>query len=282
MPLHTHPWLRRLVLPLLRRLSPRTFTIRHHYTGEPVLLDPYCHKGYRFHGRRREQESMHLFARVLRRGDHVCEVGGHIGYLSLYFRSLVDPGEVTVFEPGENNLPFIRHNVQRPGIHLVEKAVGRQCGVVQFYLDALTGQNNSTVRDFDGLQRNSKAAFVPVTVREVEVECVSLDTYYEHASRSPDFVKIDVEGGEWAVLQGAERLLRREHPALMVEVQANAPEIFALLHSAGYTLFNPRGEACSEPGDLSDNIFALHVARHATLLRELGIQAAQPAASGPV
>ena len=45
-----------------------------------------------------------------------------------------------------------------------------------------------------------------------------------------DFIKIDVEGSEWAVLRGAQRILQQYQPALMVELNDETASL------AGYTV----------------------------------------------
>lgn len=51
---------------------------------------------------------------------------------------------------------------------------------------------------------------------------VTLDAYCNRLRINPDFVKVDVEGHELAVLAGSENLLSvSSPPALMVEVQAD-------------------------------------------------------------
>ena len=81
------------------------------------------------------------------------------------------------------------------------------------------------------------------------------------ASDAPrlDLLKIDVEGSETAVLQGAEQSLRRFHPIVVVEAYdpslrqlgTSAAELLDLLRSAGYELkvFGPSGQ----PEPLIDN-----------------------------
>ena len=56
-------------------------------------------------------------------------------------------------------------------------------------------------------------------------------------------LKIDVEGGELAVLQGASALLVRDHPAILLEAWGaeQLDPIHALLVSAGYTQHQPHG-----------------------------------------
>ncbi|MGC0416186.1 FkbM family methyltransferase [Embleya sp. AB8] len=53
--------------------------------------------------------------------------------------------------------------------------------------------------------------------RAVEVPCVRLD---DLAATDVTFVKIDVDGSEPAVLHGAEAIIRRDRPALFIELEA--------------------------------------------------------------
>ena len=80
---------------------------------------------------------MTLCARLIRDGDVVFDVGGHIGYMALYFASLVGAGgRVFSFEPGSSNLPYIRANVERAthkNVVLVEQAIGAENGFTTFW-----------------------------------------------------------------------------------------------------------------------------------------------------
>ena len=220
MSLASHPLLRRLLLPLFARLNPGDITIKHHHTGAPVRLHSFRHKGYWWHGAKREAETMEAFRRVLRPGDTVIEVGAHIGYIALFFSHLVGPrGRVITFEPGENNLPYVRANVARhPNVRLVEKAVGDRAATMKLNIENLTGQNNSLIDHFEGLAANQRAAAVATEVRAVDVEVITLDSFCTAEALRPALLKIDVEGFEHEVLLGAREVLATHRPIVMVEV----------------------------------------------------------------
>jgi FkbM family methyltransferase len=258
---------------LFYRLNPGDISIRHQYTGDRIRLHSFRHKGYWYHGKNREKETMMLFARLLEQGDRIIEAGGHIGYISLYFRHLVgSSGHVIVFEPGENNLRYLRHNILGKGIELVEKAVGNANGKVAFLLDPLSGQNNSCVAEFGGFRFNKENTFVdPGELRKVEVPIVRLDDFVQERSFLPTLVKIDVEAFEFDVLKGAENLLRNMHPVFMVEVTANEPQIFDLFTQTGYCLFNPELLRLRSANVLAGNIFAFHRDAHRSHAERLGI-----------
>ncbi|WP_203855555.1 FkbM family methyltransferase [Plantactinospora mayteni] len=245
-------------LYLFAHLNPGDITIRHHYTRDPMRLHSFRHKGYWFHGRRREQSSMATFRHLVRPGDRVLEVGGHVGYIALYFARLVGPtGTVHVFEPGSNNLPYLRANAAgKPGIRVIAKAVGAEPGELVLFEEDLTGQNNSLVPRFAGLAA-TQANAIPAHVVGRRVEVTTIDAYVAEAGAAPDFVKVDVEGYEWEVLLGARETIRRTRPALMVEVQTRHREIRDLLHGAGYRLFTPLGSPLSSIPPGASNVFGL-------------------------
>ena len=261
-------WLRRALVPIFARVNPGDVTIRNHYTGHALRLHSFRHKGYWFHGRRREAATMALFTRVIRQGDLVVEVGGHIGYISQYFSQLVgDSGRVVVFEPGPNNVPYLRRNTRDlPNVEVFELGVGDEPGRADFFVEHLTGQNNSFVADFDGLAANAHASGVRAGVERISVGLTSLDA---HFVESPSFIKIDVEGFELPVLKGASRILQQDRPLLMVEVQADREDIAALATSHGYDVLGEDLAPFTWDEEFPGNSFWFHRVEHDTLLQGL-------------
>jgi FkbM family methyltransferase len=76
-------------------------------------------------------------------------------------------------------------------------------------------------------------------IREQQlVMSVSLDWLAERHS-IPDVLKIDVDGGELAVLLGGDRLLRQHRPIILIEVyERNATLVSKLFTELGYQLFD--------------------------------------------
>jgi FkbM family methyltransferase len=253
--------IRRLALNALK-WTQRDIYITHHWVvDKKIKLNSFRHKGYWYYGKSRENNTMTLFAKLISAGDSVIEVGGHIGYISTYFSHLVGPsGHVIVFEPGQNNLDYTRANTREcKNVKLIEKGVGSESGEKSFYEDSLTGQNNSFVKDFDGLKENQKHAIAVAAVEERKVDIITLDSFLNDVK--PDFIKIDVEGFELAVLQGALKTLELK-PIVMVEVQADRENIFELMSSFGYVFFDESGHKCLHFADLNANIFCLHPIKH--------------------
>ncbi len=262
-------FLRRLLLPIFSRLNPGNVTITHPLTGDRIRLHSYRHKGYWFLGRRREAETMKLLERITPSEGTVFDLGAHIGFLSLYFARLVGPGgKVYAFEPGPNNLPYLRRNVRaRPNIEVVPKGVGDRDGELTLYVESLTGQNNSFVRDFDVFEYYKGRAFDSgIRTTEARVRMVTLDQFVREKGIRPDLVKIDVEGFELEVLKGAASTLRDNRPLLLIEIQRQKGSVLKFLESAGYAAFTPARRAVYRSEDLDVNTFCFHRERHAGLI----------------
>jgi FkbM family methyltransferase len=260
------------VLPMLARLNPGDITIRHHYTGDRVRLHSFNHKGYWFHGKKRERATMLAFAKLVEPGSTVFEVGGHIGYISLYFAALVEnSGSVVVFEPGPNNLPYIRRNIlPKTHVALEPVGVGNRRGWLPLYVEGLTGQNNSFIADFEELRKNERRAHVEAQRATVDVEVITIDEFARGRRLRPDFIKIDVEGFEHEVLQGMASTLREHRPRLMVEIQAHESEILHMLAGCGYVPYDPHGTPLSTADQLRSNTFFVHAsdkAGHTAMLQ---------------
>lgn len=131
---------------------------------------------------------------LLRPGDRVWDIGAHKGYVSLAAaRRVGRAGEVVAFEPSRENLDLLRlhRRWNRPGnLEVVPWAVGGESGRMRFG----GGGSSITYR----LGRGDE---------EVEVRTIR-DLVEREGRRLPTVVKIDVEGEETGVLDGAGEHLR--------------------------------------------------------------------------
>jgi FkbM family methyltransferase len=248
---------RAFALRLLRALA-RDISIRNPWTGDPLWLNSFLHKGYWFFGREREAGTMRRLASVVQPGDTVFEVGGHIGYVCQYFSRLVgSDGRVVVFEPGTNNLPYLQRNVQRlSNVRIEAVAVSDHSGEAILYQDNITGQNNSLLPDYLFLTGVESSHHMRADRQEVKVRLTTLDAFLESTGMQSDFIKIDIEGHELAALGGASQILRKAR-GLMVEVTENQAEVGRLLLAAGFELSDDSGTGLASLEGYSGNVFAL-------------------------
>ncbi len=261
---------RRAGLKVFSRLNPGDVTINHHWTGDRVRLHSFRHKGYWYHGFRRERATMLALARLLGCGDVVIEAGGHIGYLTLHCARLVGPaGSVHVFEPGPNNLPYLHANVGSvDNVVVVEGALGNTVGEADLFVEGLTGQNNTLLADAREYRHNSRSAGVYADTYTVAVPVTTIDRYCKERDVAPELIKVDVESFELEVLEGAGEVLGRHRPIALVEIARHADEVVQLMASSGYALFSDRLKRLAN-ADPSRNYVFLHEDSHESLIRRV-------------
>lgn len=159
-------------------------------------------------------------------GGMFVDVGANVGFWSIPAARYVGPGgRVVSFEPNPWAVDRFKRNVALNSdvglapIDLVDAALGAEPGKLELYsFDLEAGASRATLHP-DAV-RGGPAAHVTVPVTTLD-DFVDLEV---------DVLKIDVEGHELAVLDGARHLLSNTPPRLIIiEVQGN------LLVHAGVT-----------------------------------------------
>lgn len=175
------------------------------------------------------------FARTLRSGDVVWDVGANVGYYTTRFAASVgEQGTVVAFEPSlENFIRLTQACVPLPNVRLLNLGLGRRNETVRFEQGADSlGATSRIVSGESG---------VPIELRS------GASAIEELGLPQPNAIKLDVEGYELEVIEGLGPVLAS--PGLRVigiEVHfrilqergmLGAPRrIEALLKAAGFTV----------------------------------------------
>jgi FkbM family methyltransferase len=154
-----------------------------------------------------EEHLRPVLSDLLSKGDTFIDVGANVGLYSLLASRIVGAhGSVHAFEPNSENCRLIllslRHNAMN-NVTLWPVALGAESGHSLF--TTALGSNGSLVADVEDRLLHSTAVVVPV---------VRLD---DTISEKIDVMKIDVEGAESIVVQGARRLIEKHRPSVISE-----------------------------------------------------------------
>lgn len=162
----------------------------------------------------------------LRPGDLAIDVGANFGSYTKLFSECVGPGgSVHAVEPVPETFDYLHYNVRHFGLNNVF--------LYQVAASDYSGIAHMTMPLWHGGRRNIYEAHLDEQ-GNIPVRVMRLDDLF--AGMKPALIKIDVEGNELQLIQGARQLLTTHHPPLLVEV--SSPETTPLLAELGYTICN--------------------------------------------
>jgi FkbM family methyltransferase len=182
-----------------------------------------------------ERSELEQSSQLARRGTTAIDVGANVGLHTVVLACAVGPsGKVLAFEPEPSNVRRLTENVDSNHFTNVE--------IHPVAIADLAGQSALHLAS-DGLYHSTGALYEGRVVgRDIRVPTRTLDEVWKGAGcPTVSFVKIDTEGTELSVLQGAERLLAAQNPPLLVENRDG--RIGPWLAARGYVGSRPRGFA---------------------------------------
>lgn len=167
-----------------------------------------------------------FFEHVIKPGMIVCDVGANIGAHTIHFGRLVGPtGRVAAFEPQRILFQMLCANVQLANLNNVfayQLAIGRAVQDVK-----LVEADPDTPHNFGAIALESvisdSADAEPIQIVPLSFPC--------------HFMKVDVEGMEIEVLEGAADMIRAYQPLLYVENDRldRSEELIRTVRRLGYT-----------------------------------------------
>ena len=176
-------------------------------------------------------EAINDFARP---GQIAYDVGANIGYVSLALAKAVGhTGHVVAFEPLPANLIRLKAN-------MALNPEGSRVQIVGAAAGSRTTQETFMVHESGGMGKlHASKGRQAEYEGTLTVEVIVIDDWIKEGGESPpELIKIDVEGGEAAVLEGLSSTLKTHRPTILIEL--HGPEATAavqkILASSGYVL----------------------------------------------
>ncbi len=179
---------------------------------------------------------------LLRSGDTVVDIGAHIGTFAIPMARAVGPkGRLIAFEPARETHLLLEMNVELNGLGATTITRAMAIGAEEAGWQAVTAAADNTGGTY--LQRSSDSDSIP---------SITLDAWLARNADIPDLhlLKVDTEGMELQVLQGALGVINDRQPIIYTEIapdqlarfEASPGAIEDLLRERGYSFYRNTGK----------------------------------------
>jgi FkbM family methyltransferase len=176
----------------------------------------------------------------------VFDVGANVGQSAALFSDAFPAATVHSFEPDPESYRQLQGiAASYPRVSTINAAVGEREGDATFYVNEFR-QTNSLLKAVDNAGQFLVGSHGLDVRSEVRVRVITLDRYCtDHRIERIDLLKLDTQGYELKVLDGASGLLERQAvPLIYLEVgfvplyqdQPMFPQVYQYLYDRGYRL----------------------------------------------
>ena len=155
-----------------------------------------------------------VFLSWLKPGSVFYDIGGNVGYHALTANRFITSGRIYSFEPlpavrkiFETHIELNKKRISSDNISLLPFAISDSEKQVGFSDNPSRQEGNTYIKGsvvFTGAEN------------KITVQCYSIDGLLKQGYDKPDIIKIDVEGAEYDVLQGALNTLQQHKPGILL------------------------------------------------------------------
>jgi len=179
-----------------------------------------------------DDEMFHV-SKLLKSKRRFLDIGANVGIYSYYFKSSFK--NIIAFEPLKE-ISYRLKSIESKSLRVCNIALSNKIGECKFYIPVINGKivtSEASLEERDG----------EYITRSVEVNKV--DTY---DFNDVDLIKIDVEGHEMHVIEGASKVIKKNMPILIIEIEQRhiknkIEEVFQYILNLNYSgFFIEKGE----------------------------------------
>lgn len=205
----------------------------------------------------------------------VFDIGANLGWYGINIKKKYPGCTVDFFEPVPNTYHRLQRNVELNDI--------MECTVNNIGLSDTTG----TMRFFydtvaSGASSMANLRELPTT-KQIDVQMKTMNEYVaENSIECLDFLKCDVEGAEFLVYRGGEKVIAKYQPIIFSEMlrkwsakfQYHPNDIIDFLHEIGYQCYVIQNGWLQtfnhvDEDTVETNYFFLHKEKHSEIIQEL-------------
>jgi FkbM family methyltransferase len=211
---------------VLRRYLPAAYGRIPFYASPDAQLK-YIRPGVRAF----DKDLLRIVSEYLKPGTNVWDIGANVGVFTFAAANIIHTGKVLAVEPDIWLAQLLSRSLtinQDKGfdVTILPVAISDEVGTETFLI-AARGRASNALQSAGGSSQMGG-------IREVQtVPTLTLDILYKKTFR-PDFIKVDVEGAEVKVLEGAQDVLSNARPEFYIEVgtqnQEAVTRIFRSFH----------------------------------------------------
>ncbi len=193
-----------------------------------------------FVGGRLDPNEFSFLDGFLKPGMTFIDAGANDGLFTIFAaKRLGETGDVWAFEPSRREFEELKSNLKLNGLkaRLFSCALAEQAGEAEFKVGDFGNEGLNTLGEF--AYEVGQGSQYPVELKRLD------DLATEYSLPRLDLLKLDVEGAELRVLQGATGTLRRCRPVVLFEVLERAlgyqgtsgDELLAFLRELRYSIY---------------------------------------------
>ena len=207
------------------------------FGGTSLFVSPDAQLKYLKLGREAfDEDLLNIAHRFLKPGFNVWDIGANVGVFTFAAASIVETGKILAVEADIWLAQLLYRSKllnkdKEFDITVLAVAVSERIGLAQFII-AKRGRASNALEAVGGNKMMGGIRHVQ-TVPVLTLDILLRETF------SPDFIKIDVEGAEALVLEGAVEILRDVRPIVYIEVNnKNRNHVTQLLNKYEYELLD--------------------------------------------
>ena len=149
-------------------------------------------------------DEMAYVSNLLKEKKRFLDIGANIGMYSFHFKNSFQ--YIDAFEPLKE-ISYRLEYFQNDSVKVHNCALSNKKGEFQIYIPYISGQ---TVASLSSLEKRNG---------DCKVRIVKTDTIDNYDFDDVDLIKIDVEGHEEYVIEGARNVIKKNMPILIVEIE---------------------------------------------------------------
>jgi len=169
-------------------------------------------------------QEMFFVLNLLKDKRRFIDIGANVGIYSFYFKNIFK--NIEAFEPLKE-ISYRLEYFQNESLNVHNVALSNKRGELQFYIPLISGKPVASLASLE--TRDCKC----------EIRTVKVNTLDSYNFDDVDLVKIDVEGHEQSIINGAHNVLKKNKPILIIEIEQrhiknNIDEVFKSIINLNY------------------------------------------------